>query len=899
MVKYPAVVVLDVETSGLDPKGDCIIEVGAVKLQQGEIVDRYHSLIFFDGDLSTPISQLTGISSAELKDAPSWGEVHGDLGKFCGSSVVAGHNIAFDVGFLSAAGFTTSAGIIDTLTLARVFFPLFSSHSLDYLQKRLLSHTGVRHRALGDAESTALLLQLFFEKIYNLDVNTVHRVINVASNWEGKLAFTLALENMAWDVDSVEKKERDKDKDKPAVNSELPFTKEAVREIFIGSEGMASVFEHYEQRSQQLDMTEFVYHSLAEDGFLVVEAETGTGKTLAYLVPSAVWSLNSGQRVMISTNTLSLQQQLWEKDIPLLKRILPADFQAALIKGRTNYLCLRKWNYWLAQGEALPEQMREFLITVLIWQTRTGTGDKAELNIKQRQYELWQKMAAEGETCWGSSCTWFKSCYVTRVKRKAAGANIIVANHALVLADAFSEVKVLPEYSRLIIDEAHHFEETVARQLGRTIQHQQLIGLVQDIAAQKAPIQFAAVFPQGNLVKLHENAKELAEDIRQLAAITTEYLEQCSEKSLRITPVVAASPFWQQWHKMAQIVQDKFKYIFELLQELEDEIDRMDLQTEAWVKELQGLENKVGNIITYFQEIFLVNDRDFVTWFELTGAKAVIWNRRPINVGPLLQDFYAEYDSLVFTSATLTIANRFKFFANSLALTDWPAEYKQVASPFDHRVQSVICVPKDLPPANSEKFLEKSVPLIEQIISSVGGSTLVLFTSHKMLRDCYYPLRSSFKGTGIKILGQGIDGDRWQLVEELKNNSNAVILGAQSFWEGVDIQGDNLRCVIMMRLPFLPPTDPSVAARLEQLEEQQKNSFYHLSLPLAILRFKQGIGRLIRSKRDRGVAVILDSRIISKRYGSYFFSSLPGTGVKLLDSKNLVAEMEIFFNQKK
>jgi len=901
MGKYPPVVVVDIETTGLNPETDSIIEVAAVKLVRGEVVDNFQSLVRFDGDLSAYIRHLTGISPGELLRAPSWDEVKRELKEFCTDDcIVAAHNVKFEEQFLQVNDFPLPARLIDTLELARVFFPSFPSHSLEYLQGVLLGDSTTGHRALPDALNTTRLLQILTEKVHSLDVTTVRRVVTVApESWRGKPLFKLALANMAWEGKSGDDSPqvKDRNRDKPPVSDDIAFTWKNIQELFTGKKGIAAVIEQYEQRPQQLSMAGQVFNALNDNKSLVVEAETGTGKTMAYLVPASIWSLNSGERVVICTNTLSLQQQLWEKDIPLLQKILPGQFNAALLKGRTNYLCLRKWNYWLTQVENLPDWMRVFFVTVSIWQEHTATGDKSELNLNQTRLEVWQKICAEGETCWGSTCTWFKNCYVSKAKRKAAGANIIVANHSLVLADAFSDYQVLPDFSRLIIDEAHHFEETAAKQLGISIYSQQITSLLQEINNQKPPLQFAAVFPRREINNLHKTAEELARDAGELAVFTREYLTGAGESCLRITPAVVHSPFWSRWHKTANIIRDKCKFVLDLLENIQEEIARLDMVSDSWEKELHGLGKKVAGIIDDFSKILLVDDQDFVTWFELNRKDAVSLHRCPINVGPLLQDFYANFDSLIFTSATVTINNRFKFFEESLGLGELMPIYSKVGSPFNHARQSLFCVPKNLPPANHKDFLYRAIPLVEDVISTLQGSTLVLFTSHQMLRDCYYRLKPSLRKNGIKLLGQGIDGDRWQLVEQLKSDAATVILGAQSFWEGVDVPGDNLRCVIIMRLPFLPPTDPAVAARLERLEKQQKNSFYHLSLPLAILRFKQGIGRLIRTSRDRGVIMVLDTRIINRRYGRYFLNSLPGTAANLILAEEVSAVLNNFFTK--
>ncbi|MBO8167573.1 MAG: DEAD/DEAH box helicase family protein [Thermoanaerobacteraceae bacterium] len=893
-IPYP-IAAISVQTTGLDPETDKIVEVGAAKLLHGEIVDRFHSYVYYENTLDETVKRITGLSAAALLAAPKWHEVKPKFEKFCSGCLLAGHNVSFHLQFLGENHCHLDGQAMDTLELAKVFYPQLGSYSLENLNKHVLTDKVLAPGALNSAVVTARLLKAVINRIAALDAATLRKILHIApETWRERLLFELINDQIMFQEQDGFFEDTRKQPSSPPISQEMAFSFDSISRLLSAEEGIGTVLPQYELRPQQVDMAKQVFLAFDNSQHLVVEAGTGTGKTLAYLTPAALWALNHGQRVVVSTNTISLQQQLWEKDIPLLERLLPEKFQAALLKGRSNYLCLRKWSQLLTTVEKLPDWQRIFCITILIWQSGTLTGDKAELNIKRRFQNLWGKICADGDTCWGSECSWFRTCYVTRAKQKAAGAHIIVANHALVLADCFSGHKVLPEFSRLIVDEAQHFEATAAKQTGVSVTTGQLMSLADDVMKQKAPVQFAAVFPQRPLRQLNQAGRDLKGDVEKIMDLSRQLLSTATDKTLRITEKITEMPGWKQWWEQAEIISSRLVAIQELVDKLLVTVEEQEIASEIWDKQLQVLFNKVSGFLEAWQQILLWSNPDYVTWLD-AREESIAFNRQPINVGPILnQAFYPNFETIVFTSATISINNNFKFFEQCLGLQEISPSYHQVTSPFDYQKQSLICIPADIPPANDRYFLQKAIPLLEQLIGMLRGASLVLFTSHQMLQECYYRLKDIFSKQGIKLLGHNIDGDRWQLVEQLKKDTRTVIFGAQSFWEGVDVPGDSLQCVIIMRLPFIPPAEPPVAARMELLENNDKNSFYHLSLPEAILRFKQGVGRLIRSRYDKGVIVVLDTRITSKSYGKYFLQSLPGYKFQKTDSRELLSVVNNF-----
>ncbi len=885
--------VIKLNTTGLSCDLDKIIEISLLKVRHGKVSEEFHSFVHYDGKLSLE-AKKAGVSEQLLRTAPSWADVKEQVYEFLSTEkVLVGHNVSFDKRFLESHEISLQCSYLDTVRLSEIFFPEIGSYTLDNVAGNLLDKDS------QNVSSIMLVFEVFkkiISKAMDLEVSVVRKAERIIpKHWDEKILFQTVIDQNIFKVETMAINESTKLPTAPATSNDLTFDAETLSKLFSKEHGIGRVLPDYEKRPQQFKMSNEVLNALDAPKHLVVEAGTGTGKTLAYLAPAALLSLTGGERVVVSTNTINLQQQLWEKDIPILKKVLPKEFKAVVLKGRSNYLCLRKWTNFISNIDSWSDCTSLFAMEVLIWEATTKTGDKTKLNLKRKMNKLWFQICSDGDTCWGNQCSWFSSCYVTKAKQKALGANIIVTNHSLVLADVLSGHKVMPDYGHLIVDEAQHFEETAAKQARINVFYFQLVDLAESLINLKVPVQFNVVFSQDVINNIRNVGKDFKSDLENFLLSGNQILDLLKQDSVRVNDEISHGSQWQDFILKIKIIIDRLSFVKADLTALIEQIEEQDFVNEIWNNQLLELESKVSMLLRELYEILDWQNPDYVTWVQGGNERSFVVNRQPVKVGPILAErFYPNFETIIFTSATITVNDRFIFFENSLSLAEISPLYYQVTSPFSYEKQSLICIPNNLPKINSIHYLNKSASLIVDIVSALKGGTLVLFNSHKMLQECYYGVKPTLSSMGIKVLGQGIDGDRWQLVDTMKSNSNTVVFGAQSFWEGVDVPGDNLRCVIIMRLPFVPPMEPTMAARLEQLEKDNKNSFYHLSLPLAILRFKQGAGRLIRTEKDKGVIIVMDNRIITQRYGKYFLQSLPEYRYCKLRAEDVVEKIEAF-----
>ena len=667
---------------------------------------------------------------------------------------------------------------------------------------------------------------------------------------------------------------------------------------------VASALAGYEPRPEQVHMAEAVAHALNDGGRLLIEAGTGTGKSLAYLLPAAVLALQNGWRVVVSTATTTLQDQLFGKDLPVVQASLGSDepLRATVLKGRTNYLCLRRWQTLLQAADLEPHE-RTLLIKTLFWLPRTRTGDRAELSLSPREEDAWQRVSAVTEACTPARCAYHRVgvCFLARARRAAEESHIIIANHALLLTDLVNRARVVPDCQVLILDEAHHLEEEATSQLGWRVGGRELANRLELLwssssgyrgtgatlpealehlrrageAGTKRATQIATEVEgaERTIVQLRRDFRTLFELLGNLVG-EDGIASDDDTATLRITSGTRAGSVWQEveslWGDASRRLQSVARVTAELQERLDEAPDgneevrsvaaELAAQAEFW----HGLRERLDSAIH-------APDPSTVYWISGNRQGWTWLNTAPLEVGGMLADqLFAEPHAVVLVSATLAVANSFDYVKSRLGLRD--ADSVALGAPFDYRRAALLYVPYDLPEPTQPGYQ----PVVEQIlgdtIARVGGRTLVLFTSRAHLRATYAAVREQLAAEGIALLGQGVDEtSRTRLLEAFRHGNRVALFGTSSFWEGVDVVGQALSCVVLARLPFAVPTDPVYAARAEQFEDP----FGQYAVPQAVLRFKQGFGRLIRSRTDRGAVVVLDRRITTRNYGAVFLRSLP------------------------
>ena len=819
------------------------------------------------------ITRLTGIRDDDLAGAPSAADAVARFAAFAGDGVFVGHNVGFDLSFLERNGFAPGAQRLDTADLASMLLPSAPSYAL----QRLAADDGIvpaaAHRALDDALTCAGVLAALAARARALpaalleEARSYAAVLGPAAEQFFADAVVGAVKH-GWDTDGTDLRVR------PGPASAAPA--EPRSKAMLDAATSLGLIRNFEDRPEQRQLAIEIERTMATGGVLVAEAGTGVGKSIAYLLPALGRALD-GERVIVSTHTLPLQDQLVRKDLPDLQTALGTDVRIAVLKGRSNYLCPRRWQLFRTQVTTREEA--RLALKTLIWRTTTASGDRAELNLLGGESALWSRVSADDETCTSRRCAATRGgCYLERARSAAAGAGIVVVNHALLLHDARGGGNLLPEADHVVVDEAHHLEDAASDAFGFKLETWRTRRDLDRIA--HSPLVVSAL--KGDDPALVEAAHTLREEIARangtsdetFAALGT-LLPEGTDR-LRITGGLRASDDrWLPIELAAERMGDALAGIRAAGDRLaarggdEDEL----VEHESAMKELVGEQGAIEHGVHQPKP-------GEIAWLE-RATDGIGLYVAPAHVGGALRrTLFDRHRSVVLTSATLGVAGTMTFTMDRLGVSDIAGTLR-VGSPFDHANQAVLIVPSDISLPHDEHFAEEAALIVGDIARALNGRTLVLFTSHAAMREVGAQL-GGLEDTGIAVLTQGVDGSRRAILERFAGGSS-VLLGTQSFWEGVDLPGDQLRCVVIAKLPFPVPDDPLIQGRSERYDDP----FREYQLPLAALRLRQGYGRLIRSKTDRGAVVLLDRRVILKDYGPTFLASLPAVRVQRIPSEGI------------
>jgi DNA polymerase III epsilon subunit family exonuclease len=874
-------VAVDLETTGFDPETDRIIEIGAVRVRLtadgAEPGERFSTFVDPGRDIGSTITRLTGIRDEDLIGAPAAADAVARFAEFAGDAVFVGHNVGFDLSFLERNGFAPDAQRLDTADLASMLLPSAPSYAL----QRLAADEGIvplsAHRALDDALTCAAVLATLATRARALPAALLEEARSYATIFgpAAERFFADALGQSlrhAWDGDLLNGARPAPAKPGPAVRAEPLDAASA-----LGMDGaLAKAIDGFEDRPEQRQLAIEIERTMATGGVLVAEAGTGVGKSIAYLLPALGRAL-AGERVIVSTHTLPLQDQLVRKDLPDLQAALGTNVPVAVLKGRSNYLCPRRWH--LFRGQVSTREEARLALKTLIWRTSTQSGDRAELNLLGGESALWSRVSADDETCTSRRCAATTGgCYLERARSAAADASIVVVNHALLMHDARAGGSLLPEAEHVVVDEAHRLEDVASDAFGFKLETVRTRRDLDRIA--RSPLATSAV--KSDDPPLVEAAQTLREEIERarvasdetFAALAT-LLPEGTDR-LRITGGFRASDDrWLPIELAAERMADTLAGIRVAGDRLaarggdEDEV----VEHESAMKELIGEQGAIEHGIHRPKP-------GEIAWLERNNEGIGLYVAPAHLGGALRRTLIDRHRSVVMTSATLGVAGTMTFTMDRLGVSDIAGTLR-VGSPFDHANQAVLIVPSDISLPHDEHFAEEAAIIIGDVARALGGRTLVLFTSHAAMREVG-ALLGGLEETGIAVLTQGVDGSRRAILERFAAGG-AVLLGTQSFWEGVDLPGDQLRCVVIAKLPFPVPDDPLIQGRSERYDDP----FREYQLPLAALRLRQGYGRLIRSKTDRGAVVLLDRRVILQDYGPTFLASLPAVRVQRIASEGI------------
>jgi ATP-dependent DNA helicase DinG len=644
----------------------------------------------------------------------------------------------------------------------------------------------------------------------------------------------------------------------PAVPRTTGLTR-AVAAAFAEDGSLARVVDGYEPRSGQRRMAEAVAAVIAEGGTLLAEAGTGTGKTLAYLIPAIL----SRGRVLVSTGTKNLQEQIFFKDLPALQAALGVPFTATLMKGRGNYLCLHRWETYQQSPDSFERAV--FVPVVKEWAAQTRTGDRAELRDLPEDLPLWREINAEAESCLGNQCPRWGDCWVTLMRQRAAESDVVIVNHHLLCADASVRKsdygEVIPACPTLVVDEAHQLEEVATQYFGLAVSNYRVEDLVRD----------AGHLLGGDAARTLE-PRHLDDIHRALARVTERSAAFFAGLSMARAPGktgLAESRTRYTAEGIAEHFEDGMM-LAGALEGLEASFTLLGKPSAAdWTEAASAVQHRAGELRTHLRRLMRVDDADFVYYLEVRG-RGIFLRASPIDVSRIVQEaLFDRMRSTVLTSATLAVDGSFAYVRGRLGIRE--AEEVRVASEFDHATQALLYLPRRMPPPKTPAFAEAVARETIALLTHSRGRAFVLFTSYAVLRTVQKFVEMALP---YPILVQGT-APRSTLIEQFRATPHAVLLATSSFWQGVDVVGEALSCVIIDKLPFASPGDPVTSARIESITAAGGDAFADYQVPLAILSLQQGLGRLIRHRTDRGVLAVLDPRIRTMGYGRRFLESLP------------------------
>ena len=907
-----SMVALDLETTGLDIRQDKIIEIGIIRFDGTEVLETYQTFVNPDRPIPPAVSQLTHITNPMVTKAPHILDVLNEVSEFVGSDAIVGHNIGFDLGFLRRYKILTKNRCTDTYELASVLLPRAGRYKLSALAEQFGIDAEGKHRALADCTMTMKLYNRLIQKAYELPFELLSTLINLAgsSQWNGlgplrevysarvkagerynnSKTFRLPTFPPKWDGEQFELK--------PA---EFPkkLDSEKLSEIISAGGAFSRHDERFEPREQQIEMLQTVCDAFSHGHHMLIEAGTGTGKSFAYLIPAFQWAMQNGERVVISTNTINLQDQLINKDIPQLEEILETELRATVQKGRSNYLCPKRLAGMQSRTAATPEEMR-VLGKVFVWLSENGTGDRGDLNVNGPiEGEVWGRISAENEGCRPNLCPFRRKnqCPFYSIRAQAQHSHVIIVNHALLLADAVYAKGVIPDYKYLIIDEGHHLESAATGALSFRTSLFDINRLIQDIGTLNSGYTGRLLTTLQPKItddtyeelrdlteKITEKSEELAPELKNLFDYLRRFMDDAREgrpltiygQQYRLAEETRSQDGWDEieiiWSNCETLMKSIIKKTLKMGKKIDEALESdPDEETDEMNAMFQGLADQLKEIHDTLEAMFMSPDPNMIYWIDLSGSSSRLsLCAAPLSVGPMIQEsLWNEKDCVILTSATLTTSRQFDYMRERLAAED--ADEFSVGSPFDYEKAVLLCTPRDVPEPNQPSAQHVLEQTLINLCRTVGGRTLVLFTSYAQLKRTSNDIQPELSKYGITVFEQGEGVSPSALLKTFRDTEKAVLLGTRSFWEGVDIQGDALSVVVIAKLPFDVPSDPIVAARAATFE----NSFGEYSLPEAILKFRQGFGRLIRSNTDKGLVIIMDNRINTKRYGLDFINSIP------------------------
>lgn len=960
-------VAVDIETTGLECQKEDIIEFAAVHFHQGEIKGHLNFFVRPTKPIPPHITRITGITDEDVRDARPFEQRLPEIRDFVGDYPIVAHNVSFDLSFLEYHARRAKGNFtgwdernptyhyfpnpkIDTLILSRMYLPFLNAFSLGALVEYFQFSLNYAHRALPDAEAAGRLFLELLERALRTKFSDVQAILRILEPTDepiktffenlaiflsqGKYHLPEGLDRDKFTIQAHHYNIIGEDEGPTSATTTLtPIDEEAVAAFFEEGGELAGEFRQFEPRAPQVEMARKVAQAFNEGQFLVIEAGTGTGKSMAYLVPAIKWAVNNPGpegRVIISTNTKNLQEQLFFKDLPVLHSIMKEKFKAVLLKGKGNYLCLDKWVTVMSDMQyRLNARERVNILPLYFWVQQTETGDIAENNgfRVERNLGLWSKLIAENNYCPGKSCKYYDRCFLMKARNNAKDAHIVLVNHSLLFSDLAADNAVLQDYAHVILDEAHNIEKTATEYLGiestlwqfRDFYHKlyQRERMETGVLVQLKRRVQAGNLKQTHLEALIKSVDQLTDQVAACWRTTQQFFRELTAHLRRHTPTAdneyatrvryirdqrLFDPVMETFGNLKNeftALQKGLGNLIEYLKELPE--DRFEYQRQLF-QDLSAQYMQAQAVIDNLEFLLTAEWDTYVYWYELPNRQDSDDTRlyaAPLEIGNILSErLYARLRTAVFTSATLAVNRQFDYFLSRVGLDRVAPERLEVClleSPFNYDEQVFLGVPSFLPEPGHPEFIPRVQQLLERLVAELPRGALVLFTSYSMMHKVYHAVRPAFEAEKVELLAQGIDGSRHSLINRFKANRTSVLLGTDSFWEGVDVPGEALELVLIARLPFDVPSDPVIQARSELIQRRGGNPFMEYAIPEAVIRFRQGFGRLIRHRSDYGAVIVLDSRVVKKLYGRIFLESLPVRPIILADEEEFWDKLKEWF----
>ncbi len=885
MKMIPDFVAVDLETTGLDFENDEIIEVALVRFVGGEPSESVDYLVKPAKTKLRPfIESLTGITQADVDAAEEFSEVAGKICSFIGELPLVAHNALFDSKFLKQT--MKNVGIFfddhvfwDSLTLSRIAYQDVANHRLDTLVQALGIERSRAHRALPDADACGRLFVMAFEKIAQMDSWLVDAFthVSVGSDWES--LFGTPENQDAFNAKFVLP-------EVPAENLALPKARAPrVSEFFKENGLLAKNMEGFQVRESQQDFASVVERNMYKGGISILEAPTGSGKTMAYLVSAASKAV-SGERVVISTATRALQEQLWNHDIPQIASLYNGDLKPAILKGRDNYLCLRKFDEILnASSRLLLPEERDSFMALIPWALSTGTGDINECSSfsHNRNRVLWSKLSSNAASCQGESCPHFKQCPSLCAKRRAMNSNLLLVNHSLFLADLSLEFALLPAYEHIVFDEAHRLPEVSNQALGRSVSFFSFRNVAKTLVPSRnkqdgllAEIQ--SRIPQDDSVHRDECEQlilELGETEKALHRFFMKIGKKLSKQKNGKGGFVYTNGILAEYDSDPRTVLDQYENVRARSEKLFVSLSCYE-GIRGLLNDARGRMEELSRFISDFEFTVKAGRPDWVFYLEEPfNPHTLKMHAYPLHSGDVWKNkFYPWIKSATFTSATLAVQGDLSYYAQKMGLDIQGGAKRPFVrvynETFSADARRSVMVAKYMPKPTVPEYATALNDTLVEILPEVEENTLVLFTSVMAMMKAQAALAPAFAAKGKLLLCQHVDGALDGLVAMFRKSRGACLLGCQTLWEGMDFPGDALKLLVITKLPFPNPQDPMVAGVSADLKEKGKNAFKEFFVPEAYMEMRQGLGRLLRSEEDSGKVLILDNRVVTEAYGKTF-----------------------------